>query len=455
MFGRRTDGTVSIRRVAAFLPCFGRLLCHALSLTLVLTGVADLDERGSAQTRPGPFHFQFGTENSEAGTTVVAPTTLYTPERGYGFEPGATVTAVPTAGKRGNGYCTSEKPFYFSVALPEGNYDVTVTLGDPKGPSVTTVKAELRRLMLQGVRTASGRTTRRTFTVNVRTPAIAGGGEVRLKAREKTSEAWSWDEKLTLEFNDTRPCLSALDITRNASAPTLFLLGDSTVCDQPQEPWNSWGQMLPRFFGAGLAVANNAESGESLRSALGARRLDKVLSAMKPGDFLFLQFGHNDMKERGVGVGAFTTYKADLKHFIAATRKQGGIPVLISPMHRKKLDAFGKVVNTLGDYPEAVRQAAQEEKTPLIDLNAMSAVLYAALGPQRLDRAFQDGTHHNNYGSYELARCIVEGIRQNHLSIAKYLTTDLPAFDPVHPDAPEKFILPSSFGSSTRKPEGN
>jgi lysophospholipase L1-like esterase len=289
------------------------------------------------------------------------------------------------------GFCTSDKPFFFSVALPEGNYNVTVTLGDVKGESTTTVKAELRRLLLEKVQTEAGKFETRTFTVNIRTPKIASGGEVRLKDREKTSEMLAWDEKLTLEFNNTRPCLCALEITRVEDAVAVYILGDSTVCDQPREPWNSWGQMLPRFFTSGVAVANHAESGESLRSSLGAQRLQKVLSTMTKGDYLFIQFGHNDMKERGEGVGAFTTYKADLKRFVAEARKHGGIPVLVTPMHRKSLDSSGKVTNTLGDYPEAARQVAKEEKVPLIDLHAMSKSLYEALGTQHVGKAFQDG----------------------------------------------------------------
>ena len=90
------------------------------------------------------------------------------------------------------------------------------------------------------------------------------------------------------------------------------------------------GGMLPRFFNAGVAVANNAESGESLRSSLHANRLAKVLIAMKSGDYLFIQYGHNDMKEKGNGIGAFTTYKTDLKHF-ADTAKEKGATVFSSP----------------------------------------------------------------------------------------------------------------------------
>lgn len=413
-------------------------------------------EAKQAATNNG-FKFSFAPGKTAPGYTQVLPAAAYTKERGYGFDLDSKVEAVDRGGEDAlrSGFCTSSKSFFFSVTLPEGNYNVTVTLGDLKGESATTVKAELRRLMLEKVQTAAGKFETRTFTVNIRTPKISTGGEVRLKDREKSTEWLAWDEKLTLEFNNAHPCLCALEIVRVEDAVTVFILGDSTVCDQPREPWNSWGQMLPRFFKPGVAIANHAESGESLRSSAGAKRLDKVLGAMKAGDYVFIQFGHNDMKERGEGVGAFTTYKASLKQYIAAARKNGGVPVLVTPMHRKSLDASGKVTNTLGDYPEAVRQAASEEKVPLIDLNAMSKTLYEALGPKDIARAFQDGAHHNNYGSYELARCIVEGIRKNKLELAKLISDDLPPFDPNKPDPVGEFKIPLSPQYTLQRPDGD
>jgi len=392
------------------------------------------------------YRFEFG--DGKTGGTAVTLMTAYSKERGYGFEP----ISLPRAGAG----APSGNSLFFSVGLPEGNYNVTVTFGDSKGATETTVKAELRRLMLEKVETALGKFETRTFTVNVRTPQISGGGEVRLKDREKNIEAWAWDEKLTLEFNGKSPTVSAIEITP-AEAPTIFLLGDSTVCDQPLEPYSSWGQMLPRFFGPAVAVASHAESGESLRSSLGARRLDKVLSLIKPGDYLFIQYGHNDQKEKGEGVGAFTTYKADLKMFVAETRKRGATPVLMTSVNRRNFNAQGEVYSTLGDYPEAVRQVAREEKVALIDLNAMSKAFYEALGPEKSALAFKDGdgTHHNNYGAYELARCVVEGIKANNLGVAKFLAKDVTAFDPSRPDPPENFKIPASPLRSEVKPPGN
>jgi lysophospholipase L1-like esterase len=356
--------------------------------------------------------------------------------------------------ERGSGF--AESPFYFSVKVPEeGNYKVTVTFGSATAPSVTTVKAELRRLMVEKVVTEAGKFETRSFIVNVRRPQIAGGGEVRLKDREKTTEAWAWDDKITLEFTNSSPAFTHIEIEKADNLPTIYIAGDSTSTDQPREPFNSWGQMLTRFFTPEIAVANHGESGESLKGFVGERRLAKVMSVIKPGDWLFIQMGHNDQKERGEGVGAFTTYKADLKRFIAEARQHGATPVLITPMNRLTFDAGGKITNSLGDYPEAVRQAAREENAALIDLNAMSKPFYEAMGPTDAHRAFagSDTTHHSDYGSYELARCIVQGIKDAKLPIAKFLA-NVPAFDPAHPDPFEKFDVPAEAAGRVETPYG-
>lgn len=396
-----------------------------------------------------PVRFALGEAATAPGAIRVAADELYSAARGYGFEPGE----LPSlAGQSG---LTSQRPFLFSVQVPEGSYRVTVSVGGGKRASDTTIKAELRRLMVEGLRTAPGEVTTRAFNVNVRNPQFGNAAKVRLKERELTTEFMNWDDKLTLEFNGPRPVVSAIEITPITEVVTVYLLGDSTVCDQPKEPWNSWGQMLPRFFDTGVVVANHAESGESLRSSLGARRLDKVLSTLRPGDYLFIQYGHNDMKEKGEGVGAFTTYQADLRRFVAATRAAGGIPVLVTSMQRKSLNEAGKIQNTLGDYPGAVRALAAAEQVALIDLHAMSGRLYEALGPAQIGAAFQDGTHHNNYGSYELAKCIVTGVRAAGLTLAKHILAEVPDFDPARPDALVNFVMPASPQATALKPEGS
>ncbi len=418
---------------------------------ILLTSLAFFTSSLSAQKS---YQFNFNTE--KPGFTLVLPAAIYSKEIGYGFEAGAVLASHHNSKQsKFSDSLISEKPFYFSAALPEGNYRVTVTFGTSSMATDTTVKAELRRLMLEKVTTAKGKFISQSFIVNVRTPKFSGG-EVKLKDREKTSEQWAWDEKLTLEFNGAHPAICAIEIVP-VNVPTIFLLGDSTITDQPREPYNSWGQMLPRFFKPEIAIANHAESGESVKSSLGAKRFAKVMSLMKAGDYLFMQFGHNDQKEKGEGIGAFTSYKSDLKKIVNDVRKRGGIAVLITSVNRRNFDEKGNVFNTLGDYPEAVRELAREEKIALIDLNAMSKIFYEALGAENSKLAFKDGdaTHHSNYGSYELAKCIVEGVKKNRLSLAKYLMKDVMTFDPRHPDSFENFNILASPMFTETKPLGN
>jgi lysophospholipase L1-like esterase len=206
-----------------------------------------------------------------------------------------------------------------------------------------------------------------------------------------------------------------------------------------------------------IVIANNGESGETARSFIGEKRFAKVMSVIKPGDYLLIQFGHNDQKEKGEGVGAFTTYKATLKQFVSETREHQATPVLITSMHRRTFDADGKITNSLRDYPAAVRQLAEEEKVPLIDLNAMSKTLYEAFGPEASGKLFArgDGTHHTDYGSYELAKCVALGIKETKLPIAKYLVGSALNFDPAHPDPFETFDVPADPAGTSIKPYGN
>jgi lysophospholipase L1-like esterase len=388
-----------------------------------------------------PMKFDFGTDEVAPGAIGVTPATVFTPEQGYGFD----LAITPKAGD-GGAFITGEGGFYFSVELPEGSYDVSVLLGDPKGTSDTTIKSESRRLMVENLATPQGQQVTRKFTVNIRQPDIQGGARVGLKEREKNY--LHWDSKLTLEFNGPRPCVAGLEISPAVDPVTVYLLGDSTVAGQPYEPWNSWGQMLPRFFKPGVAVANYAESGESLASSLSARRVAKVESLVKKGDYVFAQFGHNDMKSKQEN--ALQRYEADLTALVKSIRSKGGIPVLVTSMERKA----GMKKDTLAGYPDTVIRVSKAEKTALIDLHAMSRLLYAGLG-ENLDAAFQDGTHHNNFGSYEIAKCVVEGIRKAEIPLASLLADDVKPFDPAHPGSPADFHYAASPLEDLTKPDGN
>lgn len=393
-----------------------------------------------------PLKFDFGTGETSAGYTAVVPSDIFSPEKGYGFDLGFTPKPESRGGDPLTGdFVTGEGGFYFSVVLPQGNYNVTVLLGDPAGKSDTTIKTESRRLMRENVVTAEKEQVNRKFTVNIRQPEYPGG-RVGLKDREKPY--LHWDNKLTLEFNGPHPCVAALEITPAPAATTVYLLGDSTVTDQPFEPWNSWGQMFPRFFKAGVAVSNNAESGESLGSSISARRVAKVEAEMKKGDYVFIQFGHNDQKSKKPN--ALEAFEQSLGELVGKMKNKGAIPVLVTSMERRS----GVEKDTLAGYPDAMKRVAEKQSVTLIDLHAMSRELYVGLGND-LGAAFQDGTHHNNFGSYEIAKCVVEGVRKSKLPLATMLADDVKPFDPSKPDAVADFRYAPSPLKNMTKPDGN
>jgi lysophospholipase L1-like esterase len=392
-----------------------------IRISLVL-GSLLLPAWSAAATAPGEFDF------TPHGNAAMHPG--YDAERGFGFEPGA--------------------PAKFSVRVPEGNYRVTLHLRAGRNPTRMTVRAEQRRLMIENIGAPRGKAVERSFIVSVRTPALdplpanaPGGTTVHLKPRELGS--LNWDDKLTLEFAGDGAALRSLSI-EPADVPTVYLAGDSTVTDQGTAPSASWGQMLPLFFGPDIAVANHAESGETLKSFLTELRFDKLLSTLRAGDWVMIQFGHNDQKMQWpqTYAEAATTYRSYLRTYIAEVRRRGATPILVTSPDRRNFDAAGHIVSSLGEYPEAVRSVAREESVAVIDLNPMSRRFYEALGPEVSPRAFADAgrdrTHHNEYGAYALARMIVEGLRAADpkltAGLATHLAPDAGRFDPDHPDPP-------------------
>ncbi|MCX6367915.1 MAG: rhamnogalacturonan acetylesterase [Armatimonadetes bacterium] len=333
----------------------------------------------------------------------------------------------------------------FSVPVPEGNYDVALTLA---GPCEATVKTEARRLLLEPTMLRAGESRTILWTINVRRPqlALSRGELVRLKKDELGH--LDWDEQLSFEFHCPPECLKTLRIEPNAKASTVYIAGDSTVTDQGKAPFAAWGQLLPRFFQPGIAIANHAESGESLKSFVAERRLAKIESTIRKGDYLFIQFTHNDQKPGANFVEPFTSYQDELRHFASVARKVGATPVFVTSMYRRRFDEQGKLINTLGDYPEAMRQLAKTESVALLDLNALSKTLFEALGPEVSKKAFvhtgsiKDDTHFSTYGAWLLAQCVVESLRTSHLPLKRFLAPKLAPFDPKKPPTPKSWRLP-------------
>lgn len=373
--------------------------------------------------------FAFGA-TAVAGFTPVKADSVYSPASGFGYDLGTQVKVSPDHASGAAG-----KPILFSAKVPEGAYQVTVTLGDASADSITTVKSECRRLMLEDVHVAAGKHETRTFLVHVRRPDFPGG-TVGLKDREKLPILYvqwddksplipflelNWDEKLTLEFSEPSAAVASVEITNAPAHTTVYLVGDSTMTDHMMEPFAAWGQMFPRFFKSPVLIANYAECGESAASFIGERRWPKLMSEIHAGDYVFVQMGINDggLAEEGI--------RRYFGQFISDTQKKGAFPVLVTSQNLER--------RQIGNYADVMRKIAAEQKVPLLDLNASSVKLYEAIGADDLhNKFFVDGTHHYGYGAYELSKCVVQLVIDAKLPWAKDVVEDWKTFDPSHPD---------------------
>ena len=361
-------------------------------------------------------------------------------------------------------------PKSYAVEVPDGNYKVTVVLGSKKKAAKTVVRAEARRLMVDEISTKKGKFQTVQFIVNKRSPKISDKMNVRIKPREKGTP--DWDDKLTLDFYGAAPAVKQVKIERDTTATTIFLCGNSTVVDQVHEPYASWGQMIPRWFGPEVAISNHAESGLTAGSFLASNRLEKVLAMMKKGDYVICEFGHNDQKEKTPGSGAWYNFSYNLKQYIDKVRAKGGNIIFVTPTQRRFFDKAtrSKIQETHGDYPDAMRTVAKREGVPVIELHDMTRTFFETLGYENSKKslvhypantypnqpkALEDNTHFNPYGAYEVAKMVVMGMKQLHLPFLKYLRPDWQDFNPAQPDDFNKFLWYSSTDLDVTKPDGN
>ncbi len=426
------------------------------------------------------YTFSFDGKNKDA--IQMNKDIVYTSERGYGFDFVELVKSSPLIPSRFHGESlgvSGTSPFFLSVDVPDGNYKVTVTLGSKKQSGNTVVRAESRRLFLQDIVTRKGEYVSYSFIVNKRNTEIWGRiseseelkivDRVRIKKREEGK--LNWDNKLTIEISGESPCCSSIVIEpASESVPTVFLCGNSTVVDQDYEPWASWGQMIPCWFDEGIAFANYAESGETASTFIAAGRLKKILSVMKSGDYVFVEFGHNDQKQKFAGAGAWYNFSMCLKQFIDEVRLRQGTIVFVTPTQRRSFDETGHIKETHGDYPDAMRAVAAREHVPVIELHDMTRTFYETLGVEHSTRAFvhypantypgqekplADNTHFNPYGAYELSKMVVEGMKTIGLPLTAHLRSTYQTYSESSPDEFSSFHWVDSPFTESLKPDGN
>ena len=376
------------------------------------------------------YKFDFGEGPVAAGYTQVKANTKYSDSQGYGFESG-TVSSVDRLWDDDltTDFLTAKGDMVFSVALPQGNYEVTFILGDGENESETTVWAENCKLMLDRVTLAGGVFSRQTVSLRrMETRSMDGSVTMSIKDREKDYR--TWDKKLTFVISGKAPAVAGIEIKRNDNVTTLWLCGNSTVVDQITAPWAGWGQMAPEFFKSSLAIANYAESGLTASGFYSMKRLAKILAEVKKGDFVTVQFAHNDQKNQN----DVNNYEATLTKYANEIKAKGATPLFVTSTARQN-ETDPKTA--VGGLPERMRALGKKLGVTVLDLNQHSITLGKALGGNK-EKMYMytasDKTHFCEYGAYELARANIEEIKAKVPELAKHLRDDHEAFDSSKPD---------------------
>jgi lysophospholipase L1-like esterase len=234
--------------------------------------------------------------------------------------------------------------------------------------------------------------------------------------------------------------IATLAVDGQRSLPTIYLAGDSTMATKLAEkrPETGWGEMLASHFRDGkVRIDNRATNGRSTKTFISEGRWQAIVDDLKKGDYVFIQFGHNDeSKEKGERYTPPEDYRKNLIRFIGDVRSKGGFPVLLTPVMRRRFDKDGRFQDTHGEYPGIVRAVAKEQRVPLIDMHRMSETVIVTYGVQDSKKLFlqlkpgenpnypngvEDNTHFSPLGAEEMAKLVVEGIREKKIGLKKYL----------------------------------
>ena len=220
---------------------------------------------------------------------------------------------------------------------------------------------------------------------------------------------------------------------------TVFLAGDSTMAEKlpTKRPETGWGEQLQSFFDESkVRVENHAQNGRSTRTFISENRWQAIVDKLKKGDYVFIQFGHNDSKENTDSYASPEDYRKNLVRFIADVREKKAVPVLMTPVMRRRFDKEGKFYDTHGAYPDVVRAVAREYKAAMIDMHRKSEGVIKQYGEEESRKLFlqlkpgehenypqgiEDNTHFSPLGAKIMAGLAVEGIREQKLGLRKYL----------------------------------
>jgi lysophospholipase L1-like esterase len=225
--------------------------------------------------------------------------------------------------------------------------------------------------------------------------------------------------------------------TASENRITVFTIGDSTMANKKADvaPETGWCQVFPEFVDETVEIKNRAVNGRSTKSFISEGRWKAVLDSLKTGDYMFIQFGHNDQKIQDSTryTEPFTTYRKNLERFVRATRDKGATPILFTSIVRRKFEN-GFLTDTHGNYPLVVKQVAAEMNVPLIDLQLLTAGAVTALGDEASKEIYlwtpptdkfpegrKDDTHLNFKGATLVAKLVAQQLILLDNSLAKHI----------------------------------
>ena len=232
--------------------------------------------------------------------------------------------------------------------------------------------------------------------------------------------------------------LISLNVFAFQTAPTtVYMIGDSTMANkQPDKfPETGWGMPFSKMFDDNISVDNRSMNGRSTKSFINEKRWQPIVDALKEGDYVLIQFGHNDEKIDKPTVGtSIEEFKTNLIKFIVETRSVKAFPILLTPVNRWKFDSLGRFQDTHGTYPDAVREVAKTYNVPLIDMYNKSKALMDKIGPEASHKWFnqlekgenlnypngiKDNTHFNPIGAKQMADLAVDGLKELKIDLYK------------------------------------
>lgn len=406
------------------------------ALSQAVTADVKADPQLPAEPLPQsfPLKLDFGPGPAADGYLKVGAT-AYSPDLKYGFSDPAQVACFDrgTSDPLKSDFCAPAAGTSFNLDLPNGDYTITVTAGDEMSATDVAITAE--------------------SIVKLPETSKSAGSYV-----EQSFDIALVDGQLNLTFTGTSPKINAIVVTKlpdrtPGDQPTVYIAGDSTVqtYDPYWRPQAGWGQMLPRFFDNQVLFNNKAIGGRSSKTFITEGRLDDILRQIRPNDYFFIQFGHNDatisIPERYASVPDYKNY---LKTFVIGARQRGATPVLVTPMGRRSFDPNTGIFNvSFADYVQGMKEVADELQVKLVDLSAMSVAYYNSLGPigtlavflhvdpgiyQAFPNGNADDTHFQEYGAIQLARMIAGSVKTLGLPLsANVLDLTPPADVPSKP----------------------